>query len=89
MNDWVYVLVGDSQVEWKSKGSAHGWDTGNDVGTINVVTVPCISGEKDSRNLDRQSSPVLSCNGYRLISILEKPLDTNRLMIAFCSCAES
>ena len=46
MNDRVYVLVGDSQVEWKSKGSADGWDTANDVSTVNGATVPCISGEK-------------------------------------------
>ena len=89
MNDGVYVLVGNSQVEWKSKGSADGWDTQNDVGTINGATVPCLGSKKDSRNPYRQGSPVLSRNGYCLIGILKESLNTNRLMVAFCSCAES
>jgi hypothetical protein len=77
MNDGVYVLGGNSQVEWKSKGSTNSWETLKDASTINGATVPYIDGKEGSRNPDGQGIPVLSSNGYCLIGILKELLNTN------------
>ena len=77
INNRVYVLVGKSQVEWKSKRSTNSWDTQNDACTINGATVLCIGSKKDSRNPDRQGSLVLSSHGYCLIGICKELLNTN------------